>query len=284
MSEKHYHEANRKSWNEATKVHNSHKGDQAAFLANGGSTLFPEETRLLGDIKGLSLLHLQCNSGQDTLSIASHLGAKVTGVDISDEAVDFATRLSAESGIPAVFHRADVYDWLGQADEQQFDVVFSSYGVIGWLSDLSTWAKGIKKVLKSGGRFVLVEFHPLPMIYERDWTLSFDYMGGEMLPNEYGVGDYVAESGGGLTHTGEKIEGAPHFENPHAAYEFCWGLSDVITALLEVGMQLKTFTEYSYSNGWKPFPNMRELADRRMVLPEEMPTLPFMFGVVVLKP
>lgn len=188
MSAKHYHEANRKSWNEATRVHNSHKGDQAAFLANGGNTLFPEEIGLLGNIRGLSLLHLQCNSGQDTLSIASHLGAQVTGVDISDEAIAFATQLSAESGIPAVFHRADVYEWLTEADEQQFDVVFSSYGVVGWLSDLPTWAKGIKKVLKSDGRFVLLEFHPLPMIYERDWTLTFDYMGGKMLPNEYGVG------------------------------------------------------------------------------------------------
>lgn len=284
MSANKYHEANRKSWNEATKVHNSHKGDQAAFLGNGGSTLFPEEIDLLGDIKGMSLLHLQCNSGQDTLSIASHLGAQVTGVDISDEAIDFARRLSTESGIPAVFHRADVYDWFSQTDAQQFDVVFSSYGAIGWLSDLKAWAKGIHMVLKPGGRFVLVEFHPLPLIYETDWTLAYDYMGGDISFNQYGVGDYVAESGGGLTHTGVKIEDAPNFKNPHPAYEFCWGLADTITALLEAGFQLTTFTEYPYSNGWKPFPNMRELPGRRMALPEEMPVLPFMFGIGARKP
>ena len=90
------HEANRLSWNAATVAHNSHKGDQAAFFRKGGSTLFPEEARLLGDVKGLSVLHLQCNAGQDSLSIA-RLGAEVTGVDISDEAVDFATRLSQQS-------------------------------------------------------------------------------------------------------------------------------------------------------------------------------------------
>lgn len=103
------HETNRLAWNEATRAHNSHKADQARFLREGGSTLFPEELKLLGDVAGLSLLHLQCNAGQDTLSLARR-GASVTGVDISDEAIAFARRLSAESGIPGTFHRADVYD------------------------------------------------------------------------------------------------------------------------------------------------------------------------------
>ncbi|BAZ23858.1 putative methyltransferase [Kalymmatonema gypsitolerans NIES-4073] len=80
------HEENRLSWNEATKAHNSHKGDQAKFFRLGGSTLFPEEKELLGDIAGLSLVHLQCNAGQDTLSLVQ-LGAVATGVDISDEAI-----------------------------------------------------------------------------------------------------------------------------------------------------------------------------------------------------
>lgn len=90
------HEANRLSWNAATVAHNSHKGDQAAFFRRGGSTLFPEELDLLGDIAGLSLLHLQCNSGQDSLSLAQ-LGADVTGVDISDEAIAFARRLCCKN-------------------------------------------------------------------------------------------------------------------------------------------------------------------------------------------
>ena len=100
MPQRNLHEANRLSWNEATKAHNSHKGDQAAFFRTGGSTLRPEEIALLGDIRGQVLVHLQCNAGQDTLSIASKLRATVTGVDISDEAIDFARKLSVASGIP----------------------------------------------------------------------------------------------------------------------------------------------------------------------------------------
>src|SRR5437762_3986221 len=131
MLRKPLHEENRLAWNVATPVHNSHKRDQAGFLRGGGSTLFPEEIELLGDIRGLSLVHLQCNAGQDTLSLAQ-LGAQVTGVDISDTAIEFARKLSEESGIPASFHRMDVYDWLEEAvrSGQQFDVAFSSYGCI----------------------------------------------------------------------------------------------------------------------------------------------------------
>ena len=107
MLKKDLHEANRLSWNAATRAHNSHKGDQARFLREGGSTLHPEELELLGELRGRSLLHLQCNSGQDTLSLAAR-GALVTGVDISDEAISFARRLSADSGLPATFERAFV--------------------------------------------------------------------------------------------------------------------------------------------------------------------------------
>ena len=133
---RHLHEQNRTAWNAATERHNLHKGDQAAFFRSGGSTLFPEEIELLGDVRGQTLLHLQCNAGQDTLSIASQLSAVVTGVDISDEAIAFAQQLSHDSGIPGEFVRADVYDWL-KASTRQFDVVFSSYGAVCWLSDVA---------------------------------------------------------------------------------------------------------------------------------------------------
>lgn len=46
------------------------------------------------------------------MSIAAHLGAVVTGVDISDEAIAFAQQLSLDSGIPATFERADVMNHI----------------------------------------------------------------------------------------------------------------------------------------------------------------------------
>jgi SAM-dependent methyltransferase len=284
MSSNEQHEANRSSWNEATKAHNSHKGDQATFFRTGGSTLFPEEIELLGDIRGKHLAHLQCNAGQDTLSIAGKLGAVVTGVDISDEAIDFARKLAAESGIPATFVRADVYDWFGQAAHtgQQFEAAFSSYGTVVWLSDLPRWGRGIASVLKPGGRFVLVDFHPVLTILNEEYKPDLDYMGGSATHFDYGVGDYVG--GTGTIAEGEFQEGVQDFHNPHPAYEFSWGIADIVTALLDAGLRLITLREYPYVNGFRYLPDFKELPGRRFTVPDGMPILPMMYGIVAQKP
>ncbi|MBI5111188.1 MAG: class I SAM-dependent methyltransferase [Rhodovulum sp.] len=273
------HEANRLSWNAATIAHNSHKGDQAAFFRNGGSTLFPEELELLGDVAGLSLLHLQCNAGQDSLSLA-RLGADVTGVDISDEAIAFARRLSDESGIPARFEREDLFTWFEQAarDRRLFDRVFTSYGTICWLSDLDRWASGLAGVLKPGGRFAFIEFHPFAMVFNEQWQPHYDYFRSAPV-EEDGVGDYVAQSGDGLTPGASEV-GVVDFRNPHRSYEFYWGVGDVVSALIRAGLILERMVEFPYANGWRGFDGMRDIGGRRMAPPESMPRIPLMYGLV----
>ena len=280
MPQQDLHEANRVSWNLATEAHNSHKRDQAAFFRAGGSTLFPDEIDLLGDLHGKTLLHLQCNAGQDTLSLAQ-LGATVTGVDISDTAIDFARKLSVDSGILATFERADIFDWLAK-DAARYDVVFVSYGALVWLSDLKAWGRGIARVLKADGRLVLLEFHPVFGIFEEGWKPTYDYMGGTHL-SFGGVGDYVALSGDVLAPSGYE-EGVVEFANPHPSHEFCWGVADIVSALLDAGLLLRALREYPYSNGFKRFGDMRDLPGGRFTVPEGMPQLPMMLGLVAQKP
>ncbi len=279
MPNKAHHETNRLSWNEGTKAHNSHKGDQAAFFRAGGNTLFPDESRLLGDITGKTLLHLQCNSGQDSLSIARHLGAIVTGVDISDEAICFARRLSRESDIPANFIRADVYDFFADAGER-YDVVFSSYGVLCWLSDLAAWGRGIAGCLKRGGRFVLVDFHPALVMFSEEWQLKHDYMGGAPCEYESGVGDYVAWTGA-AAEIDSLLPGVRDFHNPYPGVEFHWGIAEVATALLDAHLSLSHLTEYNVSNGFKPMSDMVDSGGRRYAMPARFPqNFPLMFSLV----
>jgi SAM-dependent methyltransferase len=277
------HEDNRRSWNSATRAHNSHKGDQAGFLAGGGSTLFPEERELLGDVTGLRLAHLQCNSGQDSLSLAA-LGADVTGVDISDEAISVADRLSADSGIPATFVRSDLFDWLDRTD-QRFDVAFSSYGAVNWLSDLAAWGRGVARVLRPGGRFVIVEYHPVLMMYDWHWQATHDYWmhGGTYETFDEGVGDYVRAARDALVPWGYE-EGMAEVPDPHPCHMFAWGLSDVLGALLAAGLSLQEFREYPWSNGFVPAPGMRELPGRRFLPPAELPGFPLMYGITAVKP
>ena len=279
------HEMNRLSWNEATKAHNSHKQDQAQFLRQGGSTLFPEEVEMLGDVGGQTLVHLQCNAGQDTLSLAQR-GAIVTGVDISDEAIAFARQLALDAGIPATFVRSDVYDWLAQASKSalRFDLAFCSYGALCWLSDLGLWAKGVATLLKPGGRLVCVDFHPLFGVLDEGWKLKYSYFGqGGSLTWQEGIGDYVAAAGGALSPSGHQV-GIQAFRNPYPCHEFQWTIADILTALLEAGLHIVAFREYPYSNGAKLLDDMRELPGSRMIPPEGVPDLPLMYGLVAQKP
>lgn len=280
------HQRNREAWNLATDAHNSHKGDQAAFYRNGGNKLYAEERELLGDISGQRIVHLQCNSGQDTLSLVQ-LGAEVTGVDISDSAITFARNLSRESGVVAEFHRADVYDWLADAvkNGDQFDVVFCSYGAIIWLSDLSTWANGIASILGPGGRFVVVDFHPVSLSLDDDWTLRFPYSSfddsAECVVWEEGVGDYVAMEMK-QANPDTEIPGVQNFVNPHPSYEFAWGMGDILGSLLRAGLVITAVHEYPYSNSGH-IPGMRLNEQGKWIPPVGIPALPMMYGIVAEK-
>ncbi|KAG0294763.1 hypothetical protein BGZ98_001640 [Dissophora globulifera] len=286
------HERNRSSWNEATVAHNSHKIDQHLFFRNRGSTLFPEEKQLLGDLTGLKVCHLQCNAGQDTLSLVTKLNAhNPVGVDISDNAIAFATQLAKDAGITATFVRMDVFDYFDTTEPEQFDVVFASYGAINWLSSMKRYTAGVHKILKPGGRYCLVEFHPTYFIFNEDLVHTYPYSSaGSELNEPLGVGDYVA-----LSATDDQTEVMPNlkyskgiqdFKNPNPSTEFSWGLADVVGSLAETKLIITHFKEYSYSNFFKMY--------KTNMTPEKIeegtrwhftgPMLPLMYSVTATKP
>lgn len=279
------HQTNRLSWNAATRAHDSHKRDQARFLRDGGSTLFPEELELLGDLRGRRLVHLACNAGQDTLSLVHH-GARPVGVDISDVAIDTARRLAEESGLAARFVRADVYEWLVEAAQagERFDVAFASYGALCWLSDLPVFFRGVADVLEPGGRLVVVEFHPVAMIFDETLALKHSYFGDEgPIVWDDGVQDYVARSGGLLAPSGFE-PGEVDFVNPHPCVEFQHTIGDVLGAVLDAGLTLEVYREYPYSNGCRFFDAAVEKPGRRLTLTDDEPQLPQMYALRAGKP
>lgn len=274
------HEQNRKSWNHATRAHETHKAGQAAFLRGGGTTLFPEEKALLGDVRNKRVVHLQCNAGPDTLSIAA-LGAQVTGVDISDTAIDAARRLADASGIAGTFVRSDLFDWFASAPGT-FDVAFASYGALCWISDLPAWARGVTSVLAPGGRLVVMEFHPA--LYAIEWVDGRWVFGptrgagGARIDWPTGISDYVGASGDGLVPWGAALPGSA-FVNPEQCHEFEWSVGDVVAAIADAGLRVETLREWHYSNGCRFWPPMIDLGERRWGLPPDAPRMPLMYGL-----
>ena len=119
-----YININKETWNKKTAVHiASDFYNNEAFL-NGKSSLNSIEIDLLGDVSQKKILHLQCHFGQDTLSLA-RLGAKVTGIDFSDQAIEKAKEYSKQLDLDATFICCDVYDTPNYLDEK-FDIVFTT--------------------------------------------------------------------------------------------------------------------------------------------------------------
>lgn len=270
---KNLHEQNRKSWNAVVAAHNSHKRDQAGFLRDGGSTLFPDELALLGDIRSKSLVHLQCNCGQDSLSLAQ-LGATVTGIDIADDAITYAKQLAQDSGIAANFIRQDLFDWFDTTD-QTFDLAFSTYGTIGWLANLDQWAKGVRKILSPQGRLVLLEFHPILWSLSADGRLTDSYFMANPIEESAGVNDYI---GAGLAPSGFET-GDSNFENPEPAHAFQWTVADIVQSLVDAGLGIETMREYPYANGCEVIPGMLAIPGNRFALAQDLPRMPLMLGL-----
>jgi len=228
------------------------------------------ETRLVGDVADRSLLHLQCHFGLDTLAWARR-GAAVTGVDFSGEAIAAAHALAAEVGVPATFVQSDVYE-LPERLGGAFDVVFSSHGVLCWLPDLAPWARVIAHFLRPGGRFCLIEGHPVPLLFDEtrsdgDLRIAFPYFHpGEPLRCER-RGSYAA----------------PDASFESVMYEWVHPLSEVVTALLAAGLRLESFEEYPYA-AWAILPSMEERPDGTWQLPAGTASLPLMFSLTASRP
>ncbi|WP_142785427.1 class I SAM-dependent methyltransferase [Changchengzhania lutea] len=226
-----YFKVNKVTWNEKVEVHaQSDLYDLEAFK-NGKSSLMPYELEALGDVEGKSLLHLQCHFGQDTLSW-SRMGAKCTGVDLSDAGIKLAESLNNELHLDAKFVCCNVLE-TSEFVTDTFDIVFTSYGVIGWLPDLKPWGKMIAEKLNVGGTFFMAEFHPIVWMF--DYTegkseMTYGYLQKGVIYEEY-EGTYADESSNMVSK------------------EYGWnhGLGEVVSALTEAGLRIDYLKEYDES-------------------------------------
>ena len=228
-SDTNYIEINRESWNNRVDTHiKSAFYDQEAFL-KGKSTLNDIELKLLGDIKGKSILHLQCHFGQDSISM-SRLDAKVTGVDFSDKAIEAAKTIAIETSSDTEFICCDIYE-LEKFCDKQFDIVFTSYGTIGWLPDLDKWAGIIDTFLKPGGSFVFAEFHPVVWMFDD----NFDKVGY----NYFKEGPIIESESGTYADKNADL----------SLKTVSWNhsLAEIFGALLKKGLSIESFEEYDYS-------------------------------------
>jgi ubiquinone/menaquinone biosynthesis C-methylase UbiE len=258
---------NQNYWDELAPVHI--KSYNIARLRDGGHVLDDIQIADVGDVCGKSMLHLQCHIGTDTLSWV-RLGAKVTGVDFSLKSIEQARSLAQELGLEAEFITCNVYD-LPQHLDREFDIVYTSMGVLCWLSDLNAWGKLIHRHLKPEGLFYILESHPLLGVFDDTGTLELKvrheyFHRSQPTKWEDACPDYSDEN----------------YTAKTPSFEWQWSLGDIVNALISAGLRIESLNEYG-KTFYKAHPDMKRADDGWWYLPEKKRQIPLMFTLKARK-
>ncbi len=264
---------NRAHWDSITPVHVESGFYNVEGVISGRSKLDEFVTREVGDVRGKSLLHLQCHFGLDTLRWA-RLGARVTGLDFSELAVSEARRLARMSGLAAEFVIADVLD-AGSQFDGKFDIVFTSFGVLCWLGDLGRWANTVSRALRPRGVFHIFEFHPVMDSLDYDRKIS-----RRSLPQ---IAHSFFDEGRPTVDTGGADYADPTHTSSSVTYEWSHPVSEVMAALRVSGLTVTEFKEYPFTT-FMARPGMVRRKDGLWRMPAGAPLLPLTYYLRAVKP
>ena len=269
-----YRDTNRESWDNRAPVH-AGSPDYAfdQFIADPEflSHVVRFDLRRLGDIRGLRGVHLQCHIGTDTISLA-RLGARMTGLDFSSASLEQARRLAEQAGSDVEFVQAELYDAPAVLEPGAFDLVFTGVGALCWLPRIHEWAQVVATLLKPGGRLFLREGHPvLWSLAERDdglLVIDLPYFETEQ-PNRW-------EDATTYVQTDEVLD-------VRASYDWNHGLGEIVSALLDAGLELTMLVEHD-SVPWEAIPGrMEKLDNGEYRLPERRERLPLTYTLQAVK-
>lgn len=276
---------NQARWNEVVAIHVASPFYRVKEFLAGADILLPIEAREVGDVKGLTLLHLQCHFGLDTLALARR-GAIVTGLDFSGNAIAAARDLAREAGIDATFVEGNLYDAPSLIAER-FDRVYVSWGAINWLPDIMGWARVVATMLKPGGELYLLEGHPFAITLDQlgegsvlpggavgapiasaPLVPAYDYFQDPAKPLVFEMAETYTGDGGKLKNT--------------RTHEFVHGIGAILNALIAAGLTVTQVNEHD-TLAWQMWPILEETGDRMYRMPAGRPNLPLSFSVKARK-
>ncbi len=259
------HAATRAAWDEAAEQYERWLPDAIEQIRAGGSSLYPVEEDLLGDLSGCGrAIHLQCAGGRDTLSLWNLGADTVVGVDYSPRLLDLARRLAEATGAPATWVEADVlqvpHDLDGTAD-----LLYTGRGALPWVQDIDAWARVVARLVRPGGRFVLFEGHPIEWLFDVDehgfWMATdYDYFAGPEASRGWAP-EYIPELS------------VPE-ERQALKFARAWQLGQVVTALLATDLRLERLTEHPVDWSWSHLD----------AGPGERGRIPLSYSIVARKP
>jgi SAM-dependent methyltransferase len=231
-----YVQLNRASWDERAPAHTASPDYAVArFLEDPSfiSDVVRFDVPRLGDLRGMRGVHLQCHIGTDTLSLA-RLGARMTGLDVSAASLEQARLLSERAGPPVEFVEGEIYDAAAALGAGAFGLVYTGIGALCWLPSIARWANVVAELLAPGGRLFLREFHPML------WTLE-DPRADGLLVVEYPY--FERREPMVFDEQGTYVATDATFAH-NLTHQWNHGLGEIVTALLDAGMELRMLVEH----------------------------------------
>lgn len=261
------------SWEERARIHLGPRGyDRSSHRAGRGALDAVAEAEL-GEVRGLRVLHLQCHTGDDTVAIAQRGAAEAVGLDFSPAAVEGARALAAEVGV-AGRTRFVVSDLYAAAEalpgeDASFDLVFVTWGALGWLPDMAGWARVVARFLRPGGALYLAEAHPFALVFDNSgegagagrpgWFVPYFHRGAIAFDDPQDYADPEARVAASRTVV------------------FQHALSDILGALWGAGLRPEWFREHARIP-WRMFEGLARDAEGLWAWPER-PWLPLGFSL-----
>ena len=249
-------------WDEWAAAHADSELYDLPGVVAGRDDLRPWEDAELGSLAGLDVVHLQCHIGTDTVALARR-GAHVTGLDFSESALGVAAGLASECGVAVEWVCADVHDAPRAVGGRTFDVVYTGIGALGWLPDLQPWAAVVDALLRPGGRLYVTELHPMWVALVGDGrTMCQDAIGARFTRWDDKRGSYAAP-GAAFRHT--------------SSWERLHTISDLLSAVLDVGLQIELFHEFDATPC--PCPWLVRGSDGLFRFPDDMYRFPLCYSL-----
>lgn len=221
-------ESNKHAWGQVSEEH-YHYFKKA--LLEGTYQLNKYIQAEIGDLSGKKVIHLQCNTGADTIMLAK-MAESAVGVDLVPDNVLYAKKLAADVGATNVdFIESDIMELMEKHNEK-YDVVFVSEGAIGWLPDLAKWGQTVKHLLKNDGHFYIFEGHPILLMFDEgklsEGITEIKYPYFKTTPDiDDSIGGYASE----VKHGAEN-------------YFWMYKISNVINSLISAGLYIEFFHEF----------------------------------------
>ncbi len=249
-----YLQSNRANWDDRAPAHAASPGYAVSRLVadpTGLSGVVEFDRPLLGDVTGLRGIHLQCHIGTDTLSL-HRLGARMTGLDFSPAALHQARALAIRAGADIDYVESTVDGAVAALGAGGFDLVYTGIGALCWLPRIGDWAQTVAALLRPGGRLFIREGHPV-LATMADLT-------GPDSPLVIAYPYFEQPDPQMWDEPGTYVETDTEFDH-NVTYEWNRGLGEIVTALLDAGMQVTGLVEHD-SVPWEALPGLMVVDDR----------------------